>query len=71
MDFRQSLKPPKFLVITVIGERRGGLIPEAFNCTDVYVDITGVCLHLPSLAWGGGGRSSKENTVKRVREILE
>lgn len=60
-----------FIVITVIGDRRGGLIPKQFNCKDVYVDIAGVCLHLPSLASGGGVRSPKENTVKRVKRILE
>lgn len=26
-----------------------GLIPEPFNCNNVYADIAGVCLHLPSL----------------------
>lgn len=38
-----------YMVITVIGEGRGGLIPKTAKMY-VYVDIAGVCLHLPSRA---------------------
>lgn len=57
-----------FLVITVIGERGGGLIPKPFNCKDVYVDIAGVCLHLPSLAWGRCKKPQRKHSETREED---
>ena len=41
-----------FIVMTVIGQGKRGQILKPFICKDVYVDIAGVCLHLPSLVLG-------------------